>query len=1414
MREAGFSRELHEVLKERYANLAPEERKLLQFAAILTEPVPEEILLRGEELLFPQATPLEKGNSMIARLRHLELLETPPPFEDFLSVPREIREFVTRRALEEKTFLALRDTGESLVPLQSFTPYIGYPREEGWKLFRTLRRALYSKEWKSLEEELSLYESIFSSPPPEGLSGDPLFDICTSPFDGSWLCTHLPANLVFRVLSRKEEDFYFSSDAAPEDALWRTLKEILEKLPQAPETIRHTWHPRFFPLLHGYALFSGDLLLEEETLPPFQEWTFFVHQACHAFFSGKNEESLLFWEKALKEMERGGGGKLFPFPYGSLYVLSLLLREKIALLEKAEEYLRHWRHAASKPSGEAHILTRLLAFRRGFRREAQELEQSFPAFELSAEHPFTQLLFFIALFWISPEHLRNWNEKLAELYRASRERNLFRLAAECAGLLHFSEPRGYEEMAAWGEDFLTSRENPFLQNLMTSKKEWQQVLEALENLEEGEKATPSRKERLVWRIALKSGKSQRPSVLGITPWIQKKLLQKGWSSGVEADPTKLLEKPEKNSFLTSQDISALRMLERETSGGAKKSTSPPGFFRAFAALAGHPLLFSERDPQKHLQLRIAESELRVRRQGEEFLLEVRPFPSKEEKAAGFILKEEHRNSLVLYPLHEKHRKIFRILGDSPTLVIPPEGKEDLLRALKNLSGTMVIQSEIQEEVASEKTEEREGEYRPSLRLLPEAEGLSCEFRVYPLGSEGPGYKPGKGGSLLILPREGKTWRIARNLEKEDRAARNVLSCCTALERGYEEAPWTWHLPAPQDCLELLLQVKECPDIFRVEWPKGETLRITRPLSFEDLSVTITSKDQWFSLSGELRIDENHVLDLKEVLMEMEKHPGQFVSLKNGEFLALTREFRRRIQELCAFAVPKGKEILFHPSASPALHPLFLQAAQKDITPRWNETVERFSKVSRLIPQIPSTFQGKLRDYQEEGFQWLVRMGSLEFGACLADDMGLGKTIQALAVLLYMAGKGPSLVLAPTSVCMNWLREAQRFTPSLSMSFLGEANRQELLSQPGPYEVVLCSYGLLQNEIQSLERIPWNCIVLDEGQAIKNPRTQRSKNVMRLKGNFRLITSGTPLENHLGELWNLFRFLNPGLLGSLKSFNSRFASPIEKEGNPHAAKQLKRLLEPFLLRRTKSQVLEELPPKTEILLSVELSSEESALYEALRRRALEEAQSSSLSPGERRIQILAHIMKLRRACCHPRLILPESGAGSSKLKALEKILWDLEENQHRALVFSQFVDHLSLVRSFLDRRGISYHYLDGNTPLRERKKRVDAFQREEATCFLISLKAGGMGLNLTAADYVVHLDPWWNPAVEDQASDRAHRIGQNRPVTIYRMVAKGTIEEKIVELHRHKRDLAEDILRGKERIPEISMEELLGLLRKE
>ena len=302
------------------------------------------------------------------------------------------------------------------------------------------------------------------------------------------------------------------------------------------------------------------------------------------------------------------------------------------------------------------------------------------------------------------------------------------------------------------------------------------------------------------------------------------------------------------------------------------------------------------------------------------------------------------------------------------------------------------------------------------------------------------------------------------------------------------------------------------------------------------------------------------------------------------------------------------------------------------------------------------------------------------------------------------------------------------------------------------------------------------------------------------------------ENDLDELWSLFNFVNPGVLGSREGFQKRFGRPIERDRDPHARQALRALIRPFLLRRTKAAVLSELPPRTEQTMSVEMGEAEHAFYEALRQQSLDRIAALNVAPGQRKLQILSEITRLRRACCNPSLIDPAAGIPSGKLDAFLELVDELIRNRHRALVFSQFVGHLDLVRAALDRRDIRYEYLDGSTPSNERERRVAAFQAGGADLFLISLRAGGTGLNLTAADYVVHLDPWWNPAVEDQASDRAHRIGQERPVTIYRLIMQDSIEERILQLHHDKRDLATDILEGGEMSARLSEEALLELIK--
>jgi len=404
-------------------------------------------------------------------------------------------------------------------------------------------------------------------------------------------------------------------------------------------------------------------------------------------------------------------------------------------------------------------------------------------------------------------------------------------------------------------------------------------------------------------------------------------------------------------------------------------------------------------------------------------------------------------------------------------------------------------------------------------------------------------------------------------------------------------------------------------------------------------------------------------------------------------------------------------------------------------------------------------------------------------------------------------------VAPTSVCPNWQAEIARFAPTLTTHRLSAASdRTALVAGLGPRDVLVCSYGLLHQEAELLGGRVWQMAVLDEAQAIKNAETKRAQASLALQAGFRLALSGTPVENDLDELWSLFNFVDPGLLGSREGFQKRFAIPIERDRDAHVRQALRSLIRPFLLRRTKAAVLSELPPRTEQTMEVEMGEAERAFYEAMRQRALEAIAALDAPQGKRKIHILAEITRLRRACCSPALIDPAAGVPSGKLDAFLDLVDDLVRNRHRALVFSQFVGHLGLVRAALDARGIRYEYLDGSTPSAERERRVAAFQAGGAELFLISLRAGGTGLNLTAADYVVHLDPWWNPAVEDQASDRAHRIGQERPVTIYRLIMQDSIEERIVRLHRDKRDLASELLEGAETSARLSEEELLDLIR--
>ena len=479
-----------------------------------------------------------------------------------------------------------------------------------------------------------------------------------------------------------------------------------------------------------------------------------------------------------------------------------------------------------------------------------------------------------------------------------------------------------------------------------------------------------------------------------------------------------------------------------------------------------------------------------------------------------------------------------------------------------------------------------------------------------------------------------------------------------------------------------------------------------------------------------------------------------------------------------------------------------------------EKLRDFSAIERV--PVPPGLRAELRDYQREGYQWMQFLLSHGLHGILADDMGLGKTLQTLAHLLAEVDSGgnggkPSLVIAPTSVVMNWQREAAKFAPDLRVLVLQGADRKSHFRKIPKADLVLTSYALLHRDLEALLEHEFHLLVLDEAQYIKNPGAQVTQAVAALHADHRLCLSGTPVENHLGELWSLMEFLMPGFLGTLESFRSTWQTPIEKNGNESRRAALARRVGPLILRRTKHDVAKELPPKTEILHEIEMGEAQKDLYETVRSTMDKQVRQALAIRGQQaQIVFLDALLKLRQICCHPRLLGEDHAAGgSAKFGYLVDLLETFREEGHRVLVFSQFTTMLDLIEAYLIAEEVSYLKLTGAT--KDRQSLVERFQGGEGEVFLISLKAGGTGLTLTGADTVIHYDPWWNPAAENQATDRAYRIGQDKPVFVHKLICRSTVEERIQLMQEKKDDIASDLLSGAATGIDLSPETMAGLL---
>jgi len=715
---------------------------------------------------------------------------------------------------------------------------------------------------------------------------------------------------------------------------------------------------------------------------------------------------------------------------------------------------------------------------------------------------------------------------------------------------------------------------------------------------------------------------------------------------------------------------------------------------------------------------------------------------------------------------------------------PEEDKDELLTALLCSRGLPLL--DLPEEL---RYEEVTPQPRPCLRVEKAEVRYGAERLVAKLSFDYDG-RIASERDLTQGFYESSNRRVVRRNSEAEKVAASALDALGVKFRG----PTYWnHEPSREVAPSKLPRVVRA--LVEAGWQiEAEGKIFRRPGAFR---VEVSSGVDWFELHGEVEYGDSTAR--LPALLEALRRGDNMVRLDNGTYGILPEEWLRRLGPVAGMGTAEDGYVRFRASQARLLDALL--AVQPDA--RCDEAFARVREEFRLFQGVepaeqPKGFVGRLRDYQREGLGWMQFLRRFSFGGCLADDMGVGKTAQVLALLetrreIRAAGEavGPSLVVVPKSLVFNWKEEAERFTPLLRvLDYTGLARNP---NEFAGCDVVLTTYGTLRRDALRLKEVEFDYVILDEAQAVKNSTTESAKAVRLLRGRHRLALSGTPVENHLGELWSLFEFLNPGMLGAASVF--KLTGGAMRNPDEDTRQILAHALRPFILRRTKEQVARELPTKSEQTIHCVMEPVQRKLYDELRQHyrdsLLKRIETDGLAGSK--IQVLEALLRLRQAACHPGLLdKKRTSEPSAKLDVLLARLREVLDEGHKALVFSQFTSLLKIVRQSLNGSGMTYEYLDGAT--RNRQARVERFQSDPACrLFLASLKAGGLGLNLTAADYVFLLDPWWNPAVEAQAVDRAHRIGQTRQVFAYRLITRDTVEEKVVELQKSKRDLAAAII---------------------
>ncbi len=1447
----------HQQCLQLYQECSPIDQELLQALALLHVPCPQ-----PEVIAYALSVPRSRLSTLSAavleaRLDTLKRGELIEEHEDgSIAVPGGlIQELISKLVWGQKIdayYQAARARFPYFARVSSLSFDASLKAEVAAlgpeALMLALRVALYceGRGFEAAERVAEVYEELF---PADCAKRHPYLKAFDSPFQDIWFSHFTPdltAQICIAILFQKIGRL--QDPARPLETLEGLYRSLTAKNLDEQEELRDEIY-RFLTIFYRLRGRPSAEWLSERTVTASRQGWSLAARAFQQLIEGAYETSMATFHRAWRYIreESAQQQRFMGSPLGPLFVLNALNQRQhninnnqvltlaSKLLIPLHSNLRTpWRTDFIYP-----LVTQVIGPYVDQRGPLTPIEAN-----LSDRENISILWLFEALYgvWHYGEDYGVMLKPLRRLYLRAKQGGYMWLAAEAGSLIAHLDASDLET-AQEAERLHERLGTQSLVNLHPVKLGWRKLLERLRDV-------GNTRQQLDTRL----GHSQSRRVLWVTqgepkvgdfkfmPYIQESIptanrgrrpQQAGsqWGRSYRATLKDIYRYHQEHAdLLTPQDhrVCAQMIISGQRARAEWEHYSERDFkfdpTPALIALVGHPLLFLElRDPKdaskvvrKAITLQQDKPTLKVTYPDESHLSmaltpKLSELPEVKEEERVWIMQTPEPDTYRLIECGAIHRQIAEMLDQD--IRIPRTEQALLNTVIDQLSNFVSVQADVGE--VDGIIEHATADSTLILIFTETDEGaLKVQIRVQPFLESENLMRPGEGGSVLSMLLAGRRLRVERNLEEETRRRQALLEACPIFSQLRADGG-DWLVDQQERYLDLLLQVRSSGEEVRLQMPKGKEVRVDRlEVGRDRMSLKVTKESSaWFKLDGTLVIDEQLSLSVRDLLLK--ERVGRFITMGNNEFIAISPDLVQTLNEIKESAEISDKGVRFRGTSAALISESLsnFSRGQVEVDRHWSSIIKKLGSVNGLMP--PDELNAELRDYQLEGFRWLSGHAMLEgsTGVCLADDMGLGKTLQALTLMLSRSKRGPSLVVAPTSVVQNWINEAERFTPTLRVRRFGgtREQRERMVRAAGPDELLVCTYGLLKIDVELLAEQNWNILLLDEAQNIKNHTTQASKAAVRLRSRFRFVATGTPIENNLMELWSLFQFLNPHLLKGIKDFRDRFLNPIEKGDDGEARQRLSQLISPFILRRTKESVLDDLPPLTETTHSVELSDEERQLYEAVKREQLAEIERQfAQGDTQAHMELFALLTKLRQLSCHPRLVFPNIDVPSSKLNYFEELARQIISGGHKVLVFSQFVRHLDLVKERLEQMRVPYQYLTGETSPKERQRRVDAFQAGDGDVFLISLKAGGVGLNLTAADYVIHMDPWWNPAVEDQASDRAHRIGQERPVTVYRLVGKDTIEEQIVSLHESKRNLADAILDGSDR--GLNTSDLMALLR--